>query len=112
MPVTERRQQQRFPLVLPARLTTGPGRTSRVCDLRTRDVSSAGAFLETRDPLCVGTNVRVELFLPCKNVVEVIRTDSGARIAVQGRIIRSTQEGIGVEFSKGFSIRPMGRKMQ
>lgn len=110
VPVTERRQQQRFPLILPARLTTSRDRRPLVRDLRTRDVSSAGVFLETRDAFCVGSKVRVELFLSVNNVLEIIRTDDGARIAVRGRVIRSTHDGIAVQFSNGFSMRPMGRQ--
>ena len=107
VPATERRQQQRFPLTLPARVTISRDKAPLVRELQTRDVSSAGAFLETHDAVCVGTTVKVELYLSVKNLLEIIRTDTGARIAVHGRVIRSTEDGIAVEFSKSFSIRPM-----
>lgn len=112
MEVTERRKQHRYPIAVPANVTMGHGKESRILELQTRDVSSAGAFLETLESIYVGSGVRVELFIEPKSLLEIIRADAGALIRVSGRVTRSTPEGVAVQFSKGFKIRPMNERVQ
>lgn len=106
---TERRRERRYSISVPAELKVGSGKESKVLELRTRDVSSAGAFLDTPELIDVGTAVRVELFISAMSLLEIIKATSGARIRVTGRIVRCTPEGVAVEFAKGFRIRPMRR---
>jgi len=109
VPDKERRKQRRFPLAVPANLTASDAKKSVVLELRTRDVSSAGAFLESGESVCEGTRVEIVLFLTVKSLLKVIRADTGAKVRVRGHVIRSTGDGFAVEFSKGFRIRPMGK---
>ena len=112
MPYVEKRKQQRFPLVVPATLTVSDAKKSEVFQLRTCNLSSAGAFLESGDSVREGTRVEIELFLTVKSLLEVISADTGARVRVRGHVIRIAREGFAVEFSKGFRIRPMGRQVK
>ena len=112
VPYTEQRKQERFPLAVPANLTVTEGRKSVTLQLQTRDISSSGAFLETQALVRAGTRVKVELFLNVKTLLELIRANTGARVRVGGRVVRSTEEGLAVEFARGFGIRPMGEPLE
>ena len=107
MPDTERRKQRRFPLVVPANVTASDAKSSVVLQLQTRDVSSAGAFLESGESVREGTRVEIVLYLTMKSLLKVISADTGARVRVRGYVIRSGEDGFAVEFLKGFRIRPM-----
>lgn len=107
MPGREKRKQDRFPLVVPVKLTMRNGNGPAVLQMRTRDISSAGAFLEGHGSIYVGALVRVELLLTVQGLLDVIQADSGARVQVTGRVIRSTKDGFAVEFSRRYKIQPM-----
>lgn len=108
----DRRTQHRYPIAVPANLSMGRGKGARQFELRTRDVSSAGAFLETLEPFYVGSGVQVELFISPKSLLQMIKADVGARIRVSGHVVRCTPEGVAVQFAKGFTIRPMKDQLE
>jgi hypothetical protein len=67
--------------------------------LITRDISSTGAFLATTDPLPVGTNIELIFLLR----QEGFSNGSKARkvtIRTIGKVIRTDNEGMAVEFEK------------
>lgn len=108
----DRRRQQRFLLVLPVRLTVIDERRHATVQLRTRDLSSVGAFLESGNSYREGTKVEVEFLLTVRNLLDVIRANTGAEVRVSGKVIRLAEEGFAVAFSKGFRIRPAAERFE
>lgn len=112
MPESERRKQERFPLALPAVVAANGFKGGEALKLRTRDLSSAGAFLESSDLIPEGTEVRIELLLSVKSLLEVIGAETGASVHLRGRVVRIACGGFAVEFARGFRIRPARRKVE
>ncbi len=90
----ERRIVTRYNLQVPAHVETvlESGNT-RVYKLKTRNISSNGAFLMTsgEEELEPGMTLKVNLYL---NTF----TSRGSCIVVNGRVVRCTADGVGVSF--------------
>jgi len=69
----------------------------KILELYTRDVSSDGAFFYTNDPLPVDTDLSMTLFLPAGP------TPKG-KISVDGKVIRTEQEGMAVRFNPNYTL--------
>ena len=89
----ERRVVTRYSLQVPAHveaeLSSGDVRSFK---LKTRDISSSGAFLLTEGlELEPGTHLKVNLYLNTFS-------SSGSCIVVNGRVVRTDKDGVGVCF--------------
>jgi len=89
----ERRVVTRYNLQVPAHVeTVAEGGNTRIYKLKTRDISSNGAFLLTNgEAFEPGTVLKVNLYL---NTF----TSTGSCIVVNGRVVRCSEDGVGVCF--------------
>ena len=92
----ERRTYERFQLSLPARLKMNSSQTAEMVELQTRDISAAGAFLNTTGRFSVGTRCQLELIVSSERIKEL--TGVNGLIKVDGTIVRSTPEGVAICF--------------
>ena len=98
----EQRQFERFPLTLPARMETITEGKKQIFELKTRDISSSGAFLYTPDPFPEGTRFKMDLTVSSKKIKELTGVQS--LIECEGNIIRSTPAGVAICFDKECQI--------
>mgnify|MGYP006301037257 FL=1 len=104
----ERRSVFRFKLQFPTRIEVlnGRGGSNReILNLKTRDISSKGAFIETQDPLPEGTHIKLDIFysLP-KNQISA---GANSLIQAEGKILRSQPDGMAVSFKGACRIVPL-----
>jgi hypothetical protein len=92
----DRRKHERFELELPARLEMNSSYSVEVFELQTRNISSAGAFLNTTRRFPVGTRCQVELIVASERIKEL--TGVNGLIKVEGTIVRSTPDGVAICF--------------
>lgn len=92
----EQRQFERFLLSLPARLETISSNKKQIFKLKTRDISSAGAFIDTTEKFSEGTRFKVNLTVPSKKVKEL--TGAQGLIESEGSVVRCTDDGMAVRF--------------
>lgn len=101
----ERRRLERFDLQAPTKievqLDTGH---KDVLSLMTRDISSMGAYVQTGRPLPEGVPVKLELLLSLELLRKFLGQKGRARIRVRGRVIRSDQEGMAIQFDTKYKI--------
>jgi len=64
----ERRQFERFSLALSARMEPITPDRKQVFELKTRDISSSGAFLYTPNPFPEGTRFKLDMTVPRKKI--------------------------------------------
>ena len=91
----ERRVVTRYNLQVPAHVeTVAEGGNTRIYKLKTRDISSNGAFLLTDgEEFEPGMQLKVNLYLNT-----FTSTSTGSCIVVNGRVVRCSEEGVGVCF--------------
>lgn len=105
MEFEERRRHERFPIDLPARITTEalwPG--YETFSTTTRDVSSSGAYLQTRVRFPVGLGVKIQLTISVRDA-ERFPLAGAARVDLNGSVIRAEAGGIAVVFEDGYQMR-------
>jgi hypothetical protein len=94
----EKRKVERFDLHIDAMLNFQyESRVAKEIKLRSRDISCDGVFLETSNPLPIGTRVELNLLL---NQLELSdqSIDEKIKIYKSGKVIRSNDQGIAIEF--------------
>jgi len=93
----DRRKYERFQLELPARLEMNSSQRTEIFELRTRDISAAGALLlGTSAQFLAGTRCHLELIVASERIKEL--TGVQGLIKVQGTIVRSTPDGVAICF--------------
>jgi len=93
----DRRKYERFQLELPVRLEIKSSQRTEIFELRTRDISAAGALLlGNTEQLVAGTRCHLELVVTSKRIKEL--TGVQGLIKVEGTIVRSTPDGVGICF--------------
>ncbi len=96
----------RFSLELPAWISAVDNNGNpRSFEVVTRDICAAGAFLQTDQPLPVGTDIEMNLVLPLDHLPKI--ENKRSRIDVSGAVIRTESEGMAVCFDKKYQISPM-----
>jgi len=83
-----------------------PG-AKKVFELFTLDISSRGAFFPMMLPLPTGERVSVTLYLSISPVERIPDFPRRARITTRGQVVRSTPQGMAVEFDKHYTISPV-----
>lgn len=105
----ERRKLERFELITPAHVLIESAIHRREkYDLRTRDISSAGAFLISSQPIAEGTDVRMEFVLSLDMLQKLSGEKGRARVRVKGKVIRSDPDGIAIQFDSNYKITALG----
>ena len=97
-----RRKHERFALALRARIEMVTSKGKQVMDLLTRDVSAGGAFLNTRESIPEGTQVKLELTASNERLRKL--TGAHSLIKVQGKVVRSDPTGIAISFDRSYRI--------
>jgi hypothetical protein len=93
----DRRKYERFQLELPARLEIDSSDKKEIFELRTRDISAAGALLlGIKAQFAAGTRCHLELIVTSERIKEL--TGVQGLIKIEGTIVRSTPDGVAIRF--------------
>jgi hypothetical protein len=103
----ERRHLERFSLKAPAVVRTVSQGAGKVFELSTRDISSGGAFFPMKEPLPTGEKVKITLFVSISALERISDFPRKAKIVTVGQVIRSTNQGMAVEFAPHYSMSPV-----
>jgi len=68
----------------------------RSLDVQTKNISAAGAFLNTSEKISKGTRFRLRCTLPSEKIKELTGTQSS--IKAEGTVVRTTPAGVAVCF--------------
>jgi c-di-GMP-binding flagellar brake protein YcgR len=99
----DRRKLERFNLKLRGEITVETaGQMKRVFHLKTRDISSGGAFFYGVDPLPEGTPVQINLILSIDKLERLMGVQ--ARVKISGIVNRSEPSGMAICFHKNYQI--------
>lgn len=103
----EQRIVTRYNLQVPAHVETISSNESvQSYEWKTRDISSSGAFILTNGQLLEnGTNIKVNL---CLNTF----AGSGSWVAMNGRVVRTASEGIGICFDNQYQFVSNGSNIE
>ena len=106
----ERREMERFDLGLFSRIQVQSGRrTPGIMELVTQNVCAGGAYFNTSDPLA--SKIRVSLYMTLEVPVQQNRSSNHlARIEISGKVIRSEERGMAIQFNNGYKVVPLGKK--
>ena len=98
--MNEKRALQRFTIELPVHVFPSMNGGHNVV-LKSIDICSLGAFIETPDPFPVGTRLEMDVFLLSNSGAEddIIRTN--------GEVIRTGPTGMAVRFDEKYQILPI-----
>ena len=103
----EKRGMERYCLTVPTKVSVmNHNDQLRGLQAYTKDVSSRGTFLQMDMGLEVGQKVYLEIFLSINKLQEFFELDNSVRIEVSGQVVRSTDEGVGIQFDKKYTILP------
>jgi hypothetical protein len=103
---SERRIHERFRLDLPCLLSLEEDRVStREVELKTRDISGGGAFLDMAAEIGIGATARLDIIVP----PSLIRCDEGSatHISASGSVVRMEPGGIAISFYEDYRISPL-----
>ena len=103
---SERRGLQRFLLRASAVVQTVSEGVERVFELSTHDISSGGAFFPMEVPLSTGEKVKITLFLSISPLERISAIPSKAKITTEGRVVRSTKQGMAIAFGRRYTMSP------
>jgi c-di-GMP-binding flagellar brake protein YcgR len=99
----DRRKLERFNLKLRGEITAETAdHTKKVFYLRTRDISSGGAFFYGVDPLPEGTPVQINLILSIDKLKKLMGVQ--ARVEISGIVKRSEPSGMAISFHKDYQM--------
>ena len=94
----ERRQFERFPLTLPARMKMITSKDNQVFEFETWDISAAGAFVITKEKFSEGTRFKLDLTVPSNRIKKL--TGLQSLLESEGRVVRSSPIGVAIQFDK------------
>jgi hypothetical protein len=102
--INEKRKVERFDLhvetILQVKDAESKDRSQR---LITRDISSDGVFLETIDPLPIGTEVDLSFFISLDELNSYLK-NKVVNISTSGIVIRADEQGFAVQFDKQHKV--------
>jgi hypothetical protein len=98
----DRRQFERFVLTLPARMETVVSNRKQIFKLNTRDISAAGAFIDTTEKFTEGTRFKMDFTVSSNRIKEL--TGVLSLIECEGSIVRSTPKGVAIRFNGDCNI--------
>ena len=102
----ERRNFERYNLHLSSNIYVGEEKGGKSCiKCKTSDISSAGAFFLTDNPLAEGTKVDVEFLLPVADI-QSREKHSNSIVVSSGFVVRTEKEGMAVCFDMSYTINP------
>jgi hypothetical protein len=98
----EQRQLKRFLLSLPVRIETIASEKKQIFKFKTRDISSAGAFIDTTEKFSEGARFKIDLTVPSERIKEL--TGALSLLSCEGIVVRSTEDGMAVCFNGNCQI--------
>lgn len=104
---SERRHLQRFSVKAVAVVQTVSPGAEKVFELSTQDISSGGAFFPMEVPLPTGEKVKITLFLSISALEQISDFPHKAKITTEGKVVRSTRQGMAVEFGRHYTMSPV-----
>jgi hypothetical protein len=72
--------------------------------LLTRDISCTGVFLTTSNPLPIDTKVDLDLLLNQNELDSGPPKDKRINISTSGKVVRTNEQGMAVEFDKLYKV--------
>jgi hypothetical protein len=73
-----------------------------VFDLKTKDISACGAFINTTEQFLEGTRFKLNLTVASKKIKEL--TGVKSLIESEGNVVRSTPTGVAIHFDRECQI--------
>ena len=102
--MNEKRKVERFDLHVETMLQVkDEGLMDRNQRLISRDISSDGVFLETTNPLPVGTEVDLNFLLSLNKLNSYLK-NKVVNISTSGKVIRIDEQGFAVQFDKQHKV--------
>ena len=98
----EHRKFERFTLTIPARMETITLGKKQVFEFKTRDISAAGAFINTNEKFSKDTRFKMDFTVPSNRIKEL--TGASGLIECEGNIVRTTPTGVAICFDKECQI--------
>ena len=106
----EKRKLERFDLKIPSKIESlSESSKTDVVELLTSNVCSGGAYFKTNQPLAVGTEIKIDLFLPLNKFKQVKSICEKVHINLSGIVLYSDPHGMGVCFDEKYKIRQLWR---
>jgi hypothetical protein len=102
VPRTERRARSRFPLSLAVRYKGAWGHFAGVGE--TANISSRGMFLACPERIPLGRRLKVVIEWP-----PLLNGETPLQLVTVGRVVRSTEIGVSVEFEGSHEFRTRGK---
>ena len=104
----EKRKLQRFDLKIPSKIESlSQSSKTDVVELLTSNICSGGAYFKTNQPLAVGTEIKIDLFLPLNKFKQVKSICEKVQINLRGIVLYSDPHGMGVCFDENFKMRQL-----
>ena len=102
--VIERRNNDRLLLEVPVMVTTRDEKgKEQSIELRTRNISSGGAFIKAAPPLEIGTDVKMDIILSF-GTDRFRKNKKMSHIDIGGSVIRTERDGMAVCFNTQYKI--------
>jgi len=104
----EKRKLERFDLKIPSKIESlSQSPKEDIVELLTSNICSGGAYFETNQPLTVGTEIKVDLFLPLNKFKQLESICDKVHINLSGIVLHSDPHGMGVCFDGNFKMRQL-----
>lgn len=111
MVTEEKRKIERFDLeVFSTIRIRRRGHRSDTIELCSNNICSDGAYFETSMPLPLGTPVALSLKLNVNNKLKP--THDQVAIEVKGKVIRSENNGMAIQFDNDYKMIPIGNNLK
>ena len=105
MQLMENRKLQRFDLEIPSRIESlSKGSKEGVVELLTSNICCGGAYFKTNQSLAVGTEIKVDLFIPLSKFKQLESICDKVHINLSGIVLHSDSHGMGVCFNENYKM--------
>lgn len=93
----DRRNYERYEILLQCRVEVIGDERKQVYSLRTKNISSSGAFVLTESMLPAGSLVKMSMAMRSQKIQEI--TGVQGLIECDGHVVRTARDGIGIRFN-------------
>lgn len=100
----EHRKRDRYALDVPVKLSAIAENNADILDAHLVNISSGGVYLESQQRFPEGRQVNLELRLPVNRLLEMIGEQKKVLVRVNGRVVRSEESGMAIQFNKDYEI--------
>ena len=98
----ERRQHERFDLILPATIELLNSEEEEISDVLSSNISAGGAYFHTEQPLPEGRQIRLRIRVTNERLQKL--TGSQVLIKVGGTVLRSSPKGMAICFGEDYQM--------